>query len=72
MRAIRRAESVASQGIVFSTDTDEGSRTTQTFFGLAMVLGGIVLLLLSLVITRYTFIGLKRYIEMNYSLLKGN
>ena len=72
VRAIRRAESVASQGIVFSTDTDEGSRTTQTFFGLAMVLGGIVLLLLSLVITRYTFIGLKRYIEMNYSLLKGN
>ena len=72
VRAIRRAESVASQGIVFSTETDEGSRTTQTFFGLAMVLGGIVLLLLSLVITRYTFIGLKRYIDMNYSLLKGN
>lgn len=72
VRAIKRAESVASQGIVFSTDMDEGSRTTQTFFGLAMVLGGIVLLLLSLVVTRYTFIGIKRYIEMNYSLLKGN
>ena len=72
VRVIKRAESVASQGIVFSTDTDDGSRATQTVFGLAMVLGGIVLLLVSLVVTRYTFIGLKRYIEMNFSLLKGN
>jgi hypothetical protein len=37
-----------------------------------MVLGGIVLLLLSLVVTRYTLIGLKRYIDMNFALLKGN
>jgi uncharacterized membrane protein len=72
VRVAKRVESVASNGILFSTDTDDGSRTTQTFFGLGMVLGGIVLLLISLVVTRYTFIGLKRYIEMNFSLLKGN
>lgn len=72
VRVIRRAESVASQGIVFSTDMDDGSRATQTLFGLTMVLGGIVLLLLSLVVTRYTFIGIKRYLDMNLSLLKGN
>ena len=72
VRAIKRAESVASQGIVFSTDMDEDSRATQTLFGFSMVLGGIALLLLSLVVTRYTFIGIKRYIEMNFSLLKGN
>jgi uncharacterized membrane protein len=72
VRVAKRVESVASQGIVFSTDMDDGSRSTQTFFGLSMVLGGIVLLLLSLVVTRYTFIGIKRYIEMNFSLLKGN
>ena len=72
VRVAKRVESVASHGILFSTDMDDGSRTTQTFFGLGMVLGGIVLLLISLVVTRYTFIGLKRYIEMNFSLLKGN
>jgi hypothetical protein len=64
VRVARRVESVASKGILFSTDMDDGSRTTQTFFGLAMVLGGII--------TRYTLIGLKRYLEMNFSLLRGN
>jgi hypothetical protein len=36
-----------------------------------MVFGGILLFLLSLVATKYTFIGLKRYLRMNVSLLKG-
>jgi uncharacterized membrane protein len=72
VRAIKRAESVASEGIVFSTGDDETSRATQTVVGIGMILGGIILLLLSLVVTRYTFIGIKRYIEMNFSLLKGN
>jgi uncharacterized membrane protein len=71
-QVIERAESFASKGVMFSTDTDDGSRATQTAFGIVMVLGGIVLLLLSLVVTRYTFIGLKRYIDMNFALLKGN
>jgi uncharacterized membrane protein len=71
-RVIRRAEEVAERGVVFSTDTDAGSRTTQSVFGLGMVLGGIVLFLLSLVVTKYTFIGIRRYIEMNLSLLKGS
>jgi len=68
---IRRAEKVADAGIQISTDMDGESRTTQTLFGLAMVLGGILLFLLSLVITRYTFVGLRRYLKMNLSLLKG-
>lgn len=68
---IRRAEKVADAGVHITTDMDGESRTTQTFFGLGMVLGGILLFLLSLVITRYTFIGLKRYLKMNLSLLKG-
>ena len=72
VRVIKRAESVASHGIVFSTAGDHDSRATQIVIGLALVLGGIVLLLLSLVITRYTFIGLRRYIDMNFALLKGN
>ncbi len=68
---IRRAEKVADAGIQISTDMDGESRTTQTAVGLAMVLGGILLFLLSLLVTRYTFIGLKRYVRMNVSLLRG-
>ncbi|MCA1857713.1 DUF1700 domain-containing protein [Massilia oculi] len=68
---IRRAEKVADAGIQINTDMDGESRTTQTFVGLGMVVGGILLFLLSLVITRYTFIGLKRYLKMNLSLLRG-
>jgi uncharacterized membrane protein len=69
---IRRAEEVAGNGIVISTDMDSGSRATQTFFGLSMVVGSICLFLLSLVVTKYTLIGIRRYVEMNYSLLKGH
>ncbi len=68
---IRRAEKVADTGIQITTDLDKESRTTQTVFGLSMVCGGILLFLLSLVVTKYTFIGLKRYVRMNLSLLKG-
>lgn len=70
-RVIRGAESVAERGIKVYTDMDADSRATQTAVGLAMVVGGIVLFLLSLVVTRYTFIGIRRYIDMNLSLLKG-
>ncbi len=70
--AIRRAEAVAGRGIHISTSLDAGSRATQTFFGLSMVLGAICLFLLSLVVTKYTVVGIRRYVEMNYSLLKGH
>ena len=72
IRVIKRAESVVSNGVLVSTDMDDDSRITQTVIGLALILGGIILLLLSLVVTRYTIIGIKRYIDMNVSLLKGN
>jgi uncharacterized membrane protein len=71
-RAVRGAEAMAARGIRITTDVDAGSRTTQTLFGLGMVLGGIVLFLLSLVVTKYTFIGIKRYVQMNFSLLRGS
>ena len=71
-RAVRGAEALADSTVRISTEMDAESRTTQTLFGLGLVLGGIALFLLSLVITRYTFIGLKRYVQMNRSLLKGS
>ena len=71
-RAVRGAEALADSTVRISTEMDAESRTTQTLFGFGLVLGGIALFLLSLVITRYTFIGLKRYLQMNRSLLKGS
>jgi uncharacterized membrane protein len=70
-RVLRGAEAVAGRKIHISTDLDAGSRTTQTLFGLGTVLGGIVLFLVAIVVTRYSFIGIKRYIQMNFSLLRG-
>jgi uncharacterized membrane protein len=58
--------------IRISTDMDENSRSAQIATGIGLVLAGIVLSLLALVITRFTFIGIKRYLQMNLSLLKGS
>lgn len=71
-RVMERAEALAGGGIRISTDMDRDARTTQTVFGVGMLLGGIAIFLLSLVVTRYTLIGIKRYIAMNVSLLKGH
>ena len=71
-RALRGAEALADSTLRISTDMDAESRTTQTLFGLGLVVGGIALFLLSLVITRYTFVGARRYVQMNRSLLRGS
>ena len=71
-RALRGAEALADSTLRISTEMDADSRTTQTLFGFGLVLGGIALCLLSLVVTRYTLVGLKRYLQMNRSLLKGS
>ncbi|NHZ91430.1 DUF1700 domain-containing protein [Massilia sp. CCM 8733] len=69
---VRRAEEAAGRGVRITTELEPGSRTTQTLFGLGIVLAGIIVFLLCLVITKYTMIGFRRYIDMNVSLLKGN
>jgi uncharacterized membrane protein len=71
-RVVRGAEAVAGRGLHISTDLDESSRTTQTFLGLALVVGGILLFLMGLVASRYTLVGLQRYLQMNLSLLRGH
>jgi uncharacterized membrane protein len=71
-RLRRGAEVVAGNTLHITTDMDADSRATQTLFGFGMVLGGIAMFLLSLVVTRYTALGIKRYIQMNFSLLKGH
>ena len=39
--------------------------------GLGLIITGILLFLLNLVITKYTFIGIKRYLMLNYSIIKN-
>lgn len=60
------------QTVRILSDVAPGTRTTQTLLGLCILLGGITLFLLALVLTRYTLIGVKRYTQMNISLLKGH
>jgi uncharacterized membrane protein len=70
-RLLNRAEAVAAGDVHITTDFDSGARTTQSLIGFGMILGGIGLCLLSIVLTRYTIVGLKRYAAMNVSLLRG-
>ena len=70
-RVVRGAERVAGSSVRISTDMDEDARMTQTVLGLGMVLGGIALFLVSIVVTRYAALGVKRYLQLNMSLLRG-
>lgn len=70
-RLLDRAEAVATGDVHITTDFDSGARTTQSLIGLGLILGGIGLCLISIVLTRYTVFGLKRYAAMNLSLLRG-
>ncbi len=70
-RLLNRAEAIASGDVHITTDFDSGARTTQSLIGFGMILGGIGLCLVSIVLTRYTMIGLRRYAAMNVSLLRG-
>lgn len=70
-RLFDRAEAVATGDVHITTDFDSGARTTQTFIGFGLILAGIGLCLISIVLTRYTVIGLRRYAAMNMSLLRG-
>jgi hypothetical protein len=65
------AEAMAEGGVHITSELDNESRATQTVVGIGLVLLGIMLSLLSIVITRYSLIGLKRYLQMNASLLRG-
>ncbi|WP_305823108.1 DUF1700 domain-containing protein [Massilia brevitalea] len=71
-RVVRGAERVAGSSVRISTDMDEDARMTQTVLGFALVLGGIVLFLVSIVVTRYAASGVRRYLQMNMSLLRGS
>jgi hypothetical protein len=70
--ALREVREVASDGVRLYNDMDGGARTTQALVGLAMVIGGIGLFLVSLVVTALTGRGLRRYVDMNIALLKNS
>lgn len=70
-RLLEKAEELAGSSLRISTDMDSDARITQSVIGMAMVVGGILLFLLNLVVTRLTLIGLRRYLAMNLAILKG-
>jgi len=70
-RLLDSAEAMADGSVRIEIDREGSSRAAQTTLGAGLILGGIALFLLSLVLTRYTALGLKRYVQMNYSLLRG-
>lgn len=70
-KLLEGAEAMAEGGVHITSDLDNESRATQTAVGIGLVLLGIMLSLVSIVITRYSLIGLKRYLQMNISLLRG-
>jgi uncharacterized membrane protein len=57
------------RGIRFSADIDSIGRGERTAGGIGLIGGGILLLLLCVVVTKYALIGLKRYAVMNWRLL---
>ncbi|MEN9866435.1 MAG: hypothetical protein RL748_2025 [Pseudomonadota bacterium] len=46
-------------------------RSPSAWKGVALMMTGIMLLLINLVVGKYTLIGIKRYAIMNYNILKG-
>ncbi|WP_228892476.1 DUF1700 domain-containing protein [Pseudoduganella aquatica] len=70
-KIIEKAERMASSTVHITTELDGESRTTQSVLGMTLVIVGILLSLISLVVTKYTIMGVKRYIQMNFSLLRG-
>lgn len=68
---LEKAEALAGNSLRISTDMDSDARITQSVIGMAMVVGGILLFLLNLVVTRFTMIGVRRYLAMNVAILKG-
>jgi hypothetical protein len=64
-------------GIVITSSGDEQVQVHvanhlqpwQVWRGIGLVLGGIALFLLALCVTKYTFIGFRRYLQWNLSLL---
>lgn len=70
-RLLEGAEAMAGGDVHISSDLDNQSRALQTAVGIGLVLLGIMLSLFSIVVTRYSLIGLKRYLQMNIALLNG-
>lgn len=50
---------------------DDDGRAPSFWKGIALIAGGIFLFLLNLVVSKYSFLGLKRYAIMNYTILKN-
>lgn len=67
-----REHQVGTATFTFARELEDATRPVQSFLGVGITLSGILVLLLSVMMTRYTAVGVRRYVDMNLSLLKGH
>ncbi len=60
-----------SKGKKIHVVIDDDERAPSLFLGLLAIFGGIFLFLLNLVITKYSFVGIVRYVKWNFSILRN-
>lgn len=62
---------VNSKGKKIQVVIDDDERAPSMLLGLGAIFGGIFLFLLNLVITKYSFLGIVRYVKWNFSVLRN-
>jgi uncharacterized membrane protein len=65
------ADAVATNGTVtLGSDMDDEDRKIGALKGIGLIFGGVLLILLSMVMTRFTWLGIKRYVQLNIGMLR--
>jgi uncharacterized membrane protein len=60
-----------SHNLFFATDDFSASRPVQVSIGVGLIIGGILMFLLCLVVSKFTWIGIVRLVQMEFSVLKN-
>jgi uncharacterized membrane protein len=60
-----------SHNLFFGTDEFSESRSVQVSIGIGLILGGILMFLLCLVVSKFTWTGIVRLVQMEFSVLKN-
>lgn len=68
---IEKDASLDGRLVVSTTAMDDAERKTGLLAGLGLILGGVLLFLVSLVMTRLTWLGLKAYLRMHMDVLRA-
>jgi uncharacterized membrane protein len=61
----------SGRNVFFGPDDFNASRPLRTSIGIGLILAGILAFLLCLVVSRYTFVGISRLVQMEFAVLKN-